>query len=150
MPHLPKKLAPVRAAVASILLPQDHVSRLYSPADIASALNIAADVDGNDTINAGVDAMLLLRAFVYEGEGDYEVPYNLLGHWGSRSLLHVRREIKHGRKVRGKGNALSLFIGRFNSIDAAKNARVVRWNYGLDEDVRAGLVRTRLVSSRRC
>ena len=67
--------------------------------------------------------------------------YNLLAHGGSRSLLYVRREIKHGRKVRGKGNDLSLSIWRFNSIDVAKKARVVRWNYGLDEDVRAGLVR---------
>ena len=54
--------------------------------------------------------------------------------------MYVRREIKHGRKVRGKGNDLSLSIWRFNSIDVAKKARVVRWNYGLDEDVRAGLV----------
>ena len=93
MPHLSKKLAPVRAAVASILLSQDHVSRLYNAADISNALNIAA---GNDVINAGVDATLLLRAFVYEGEGEYEVPYNLLGHGGSRSIMYLRREIKHG------------------------------------------------------
>ena len=52
--------------------------------------------------------------------------------------MYVRREIKHGRKW---GNKLSLSIGRFNSIDTAKKARVVRWNNGLDEDVRAGLVR---------
>ena len=61
----PKKLAPVRAVVASILLPQDHVSRLYSAADISNTLNIAVGVDGNDVINAGVDATLLLRAFAY-------------------------------------------------------------------------------------
>ena len=67
MPQLPKKLAAVCAAVASILLPQDHVSRLYSAADISNALNIAADVDGNDAINAGVDATLLLRVFVHGG-----------------------------------------------------------------------------------
>ena len=138
MPHLPKKLAPVRAAVAPILLPQDHVSRLYSAVDISNALNIATDVDGNDAINAGVDATLLLRAFVYEG-GKVRGALQPSRLWGGRSILYVRREIKHGRKVRGKRNALSLFIRRFNSIDTAKNARVVRWNYGLDEDVRAGL-----------
>ena len=120
MPHIPKKLAPVRAAVALIKLPQDHASRLYSAADILNALNIAADVDGNDAINAGVDATLLLCAFIYEGEREYEVPYNLLGHGGSRSILYVRREIGHGRKLRGKKNTLSLFIGRFNSIDVAR------------------------------
>ena len=138
MLHLPKKLSPVRAAVASILLPQDHVSRLYSATDIANALYVAANVNGNNVINAVVDATLLLRAFAYEGDGDYEVPYNLLGHGGSRSILYVRREIKHGRKW---GNKLSLSIGHFNLIDATKKARVVRWNYGLDKDVRAGLVR---------
>ena len=100
------------------------VSCLYSAADIASALNVAADVDDNDAINAGVDTALLLCAFVYEGEGDYEVPYNLLAHGGG-FLLYVRREIKHRRKW---GNKLSLSIGRFNSIDVAKKAGVVRWN----------------------
>ena len=138
MPHLPKKLAPVRAAVASILLPQDHVSHLYSAADIANALNVAADVDGNDAINAGVDVTLLLRAFANEGGDDYFLPCNVLGREESRDVLYVRRTAKHGRKW---GNKLSLSIGRFNSIDTAKKARVVRWNYGLDEDVRAGLVR---------
>ena len=64
----PEKLAPVRAAVALILLPQDHVSHLYSAADIANALNVAVDVDGNDTINAGVDVTLLLCAFSHEGD----------------------------------------------------------------------------------
>ena len=54
--------------------------------------------------------------------------------------MYVRREIKHGRKVRGKGNTFSLFIGRFNLIDAAKKARVVHWNYRLDEDIQAGKV----------
>ena len=125
MPHLPKKLAPVPAFVASILLPQDPVSRLYNATDIANAINVAADVDGNDAIDAGVDTTLLLRAFAYEREGDYEAPYNLLGHGGSRSILCVRREMKHGRKW---GNKFFLSIVRFNSIDATKKARVVRWN----------------------
>ena len=56
-------------------------------------------------------------------------------------MLYIHREIKHGQKVRGKENAICLFIGRFNSINAAKKARDVRWNYGLDEDIHAGLVR---------
>ena len=44
-----------------------------------------------------------------------------------------------GRCV-GKRNDLSLFIGHFNSVNVAKKARVVRSNYGLDKDVRTGLV----------
>ena len=118
MSHLPKKLAPVRAAVASILLPQDHVSHLYRPTDIANALNVAADVDGNDAINAGVDAMLLLRAFAYEGEGDYEVPYNLLSHGGGRSMLYVRRTTKYGRE---QGKDFSLLLG--DSIRSTSSRR---------------------------
>ena len=120
--HLPKNLVPVCAAVASILLLQDHVSRIYSAADISNVLNNAAYVDGNDVINAGVDATLLLRVFVYyEGGEEYTVPYNLLDHGGSWSILYILREIKHGRKMQGKRNALSLFSGCFNSINVAKN-----------------------------
>ena len=52
--------------------------------------------------------------------------------------MYVRREVKHGRKMRG--HDFSLFIGRFRSTDDAKRARVVRWNYGLDEDDKAGLI----------
>ena len=63
--------------------------------------NIAADVDGNDAINAVVDVTLLFRAFSHEEEGDYEVPCNLLDRWGSRSIPYIRREIKHDQKVRG-------------------------------------------------
>ena len=61
MPHLPKKLAPVGAAVASILLPQDHVSRLYSATDIASALNVIADVDSNDAIRNAPPSRIRMR-----------------------------------------------------------------------------------------
>ena len=101
MPHLLKKLALVCAAVALILLPKDHVNYLYSAVGIANALNVAADVDGNDAINAVVDVTLLFRAFSHEEEGDYEVPCNLLDRWGSRSIPYIRREIKHDQKVRG-------------------------------------------------
>ena len=88
MPHLLKKLALVCAAVALILLPKDHVNYLYSAVGIANALNVAADVDGNDAINAGIDVTLLLRAFSHEGEADYEVPYfyNLFSRGGE--LVH--------------------------------------------------------------
>ena len=70
---------------------------------------------------------------------EYELSYSgLLGRDGGLDMMHVRREIKYGQKA--EGNNFSLFIGRFNSIDMAKRARVVRWNYGMDEDDRAGLV----------
>ena len=57
MSMLPGVLAPVRAAVASLLLPIWHANRPYSADDITVILNIAADVaDG-----ARADATLLLR-----------------------------------------------------------------------------------------
>jgi hypothetical protein len=137
MPHLPKKLAPVRAAVASILSHYLHVGNLYDAGEIANALNIEADVAGNDAINAGVDVTLLLRAFANEGGDDYFLPCNVLGREGSRDVLYVRRAIKYGRQ---RGNKLSLFIGRFRSSDETKHARVVRWNHGMDVDDKTGLI----------
>ena len=137
MPSLPKRLGPVRVAVASILHHHLHIGNLYSAGEIANALNIEADVDGNDAINAGVDVTLLLRAFANEGGDDYELPYSVLGREGSRDVLYVRRAIKYGRK---RGNKLSLFIGRFRSSDETKHARVVRWNHGMDVDDKAGLI----------
>ena len=56
MPHLPKSLAPVRSAVVSLLRPRHHFSNLYTATDIAEALNVAANVNGNPTIDRGVDA----------------------------------------------------------------------------------------------
>ena len=69
--------------MTSILLPQDHVSHLYSATDIANTLNVATDIEGNDAIDAGMDATLLPCASALEGEGEYEVPYNLLGRGGA-------------------------------------------------------------------
>ena len=66
MPHLPKNLAPVCEAVASILSHYLHVGNLYDAGEIANALNIEVNVAGNNTINAGVDVTLLLRAFANE------------------------------------------------------------------------------------
>ena len=62
MSTLPGVLAPVRAAMASLLLPTWYANQFYSADDITFILNIAADVaDG-----ARADATLLLRAFAKE------------------------------------------------------------------------------------
>ena len=50
MPVLPKNLAAVRNAVASILRSGEHVGMLYSAGDIAAMLRIAADADNNSDI----------------------------------------------------------------------------------------------------
>jgi len=138
MPHLPKRLAPVRAAVALILTPCSNRNRLYPAEDIANAINIAADVKGNAASSHGVDTTLILRAFANEGADEYTLPYgSVLGRDADDQILHVRRESKHGRKA---GKDFSIAIGRFDSIDEAKFAKVIRWNYGMDEGDRLRLV----------
>ena len=61
MPALPNYLAVVRAAVASLLWSPHHSSSLYSPADVANALNVAANFSGSASISTQIDVMLLLR-----------------------------------------------------------------------------------------
>ena len=96
MSHLPKNLAPVCAAVASILSHYLYVGNLYDAGEIANALNVEADVAGNDTINAGVNVTLLLWTFANEGGGDSFLSYNVLGREESRDVLYVRQTTKHG------------------------------------------------------
>jgi hypothetical protein len=60
MPTLPKYLAVVRAAVATLLQNSRHVDSLYSVVDIDNVLSTTTDVDGNTTISAKVNATLLL------------------------------------------------------------------------------------------
>ena len=72
MPTLLGVLAPVRAVVASLLLPIWHANRLYNTDDIAVILNIAADIaDG-----ARADATLLLRAFANETCNSFALEYS--------------------------------------------------------------------------
>ena len=50
MPLLPKRLAPVRVAVASILHYHFHIGNLYNAEEIANAPNIETDIAGNDAM----------------------------------------------------------------------------------------------------
>ena len=78
--------------------------------EISNTLNIEADIEGNDAINAEVDTTILLRAFTNEGGMTMCILlYNAVGREGRRDVLYVRQESKSGRKVRGKGNELSLY-----------------------------------------
>ena len=138
MPNLPKRLALVRAAVASSLRLSLHATSLYSGDDIATALSITADVKGGGA--RSVDATLLKCAFTSKGANDFDLAYNdVLGRAGDTDILYVRKTPKHVRKAGGSNFCLA--IGWFASMDAAKCSNVVRWNYGMDEDVRAGLVK---------
>ena len=78
--------------------------------EISNTLNIEADIEGNDAINAEVDTTILLRAFTNEGGMTMCILlYNAVGREGRRDVLYVRQESKPRRKVRGKGNGLSLY-----------------------------------------
>ena len=121
MLHLPKKLALVRTAVASILSHYRHVGNLYNVGEITNTPNIKADVAGNATIDAGVDVTLLLWAFANEGWDNYLLPYKFLGREESWDVLYVRWTTKHGRE---RGKDFFLFIGRFRSGDDSKHVRV--------------------------
>ena len=86
MPTLPGALAPVRAAVASLLLPTWHANRLYSADDIAVILNIAADVA--DGVRA--DATLLLRAFANKAANSFALEYSsYYGHCDRDDIVYV-------------------------------------------------------------
>ena len=137
MPNLPKRLAPVRAAVASPLLLCLHANSLYSGNNIAIALNIAADVKGGGA--RSVDATLLKRSFANGGANEFALAYNdVLGRAGDTDILYVRKTPKHVRIAEGSDFYLS--IGWFVSMDAAKCCKDVRWNYRMDKDVPARLV----------
>ena len=71
MPTLPHSLAPIWAAVASILLSPEHAQKLYGADDVAAALNIAADAFNG----ARVDTTMLLRAFANEAVGEFRLNY---------------------------------------------------------------------------
>ena len=136
MPTLPCSLAPVRAAVASMLRSPDHAGNLYRADDVATALIIAADV----TDGAAIDTTMLLCAFSNEAADEFVLTYAEHFHChGDGNVLYVRRKVKPGRHE-GK-NQKNLFLGRFCSMESARRATAVRWHHiGMDEGVRAGLV----------
>ena len=121
MPTLPCSLAPVRAAVASMLRSPDHAGNLYRADDVATALNIAADV----TDGAAIDTTMLLRAFANEAADEFILRYDEHFHChGDGNVLYVHRKIKPGRHE-GK-HQRNLFIGRFGSMESARRATAVR------------------------
>ena len=88
MPVLPKKLAAIRNAVASILRSGEHVGMLYSAGDIAAMLRIAADADNNSDIGIDINSNMVARAFIFEQKSEYYLSYsNYFGHEGDGYLL---------------------------------------------------------------
>ena len=114
----------------------DHAGNLYRADDVATALNIAADV----TDGAAIDTTMLLRAFANEAADEFVLAYD--GHFhchGDGNVLYVRRVAKPGRH-KGK-NQVNLFIGRFGSMESARRATAVRWHIHMDDGLRSALVR---------
>ena len=102
MSILPASLAPVRAAVASVLCCPSHLGQLYEADDIAAAINEAAAVDNAPVISARVDTKMLYRAFA-NAIDEFTLAYDeYFNRPGDGNLLHVRRVAKTGRKAGGK------------------------------------------------
>ena len=135
MPTLPGVLAPVWVAVALLLLSSCHANRLYSADDISVILNIAINIaDGSK-----VDATLLLRAFANEAANSFALEYNsYFGNTDRDDIVYVRIGTRPGR--RDAANRKSLHIGRFLSMEEARQASVVRWNTGIADGARTSLV----------
>ena len=129
MPSLPKNLAAIRNAIASILRSAGHVGHLYSASDIATILRITADVDNNEAVGIDVDSHLVVRAFSFEQQNEYSLPYgNYFGYAGDNHVLYHRmsgQEAWRARRI--------IAIGCFSSISEAHDASTVRWNAGLDQ-----------------
>ena len=134
MPTLPGVLAPVRAAVASVLRSPDHAGNLYSADDVALALNVAVDAVGG----ALVDVAMILRAFANKAKDEFVLKYDEYFHChGDGHVLYVRHEAKPGRH---EGKKKLLFVGRFGSMESARLVAAVRFHIGMDDGVRARLV----------
>ena len=76
MPVLPKNLAAIHNAVASILQSGEHVGMLYSAGVIATMLRIAVDADNNSGIGIGIDSNLIVHAFIFEQKIEYYFSYS--------------------------------------------------------------------------
>ena len=102
MPHLPKSLAPVQSTVVSLLCPWHHFNNLYTATDIAEALNIAANVNRNPTIDRGVDMPLLLRAFAFNGTEEIFLSLkDVFGYLRNPYGLYIRKPIRVACNVEG-------------------------------------------------
>ena len=103
--------------------------------DIAVILNITADVaDG-----ARADATLLLRAFANEAANSFALEYSsYYGHHDRDDIVYVRIGTRTGRH--DASNRKCVCIGRFASMEEGRQASVVRWNTGIANCARTGLV----------
>lgn len=138
MPTLPKRLFVVRAGVASLLRPSQHAGNLYADDDVAHALDAAAEVDGTDAIDRNVDVSLIVNAFAHDAADEYVLGYsNHFDYPRDKNVLYIRKFRKSGRHG---GMRFTLLVGRFSSLEAARRAKVVRWNINIEEPVRDRLV----------
>ena len=128
-------LAPVRAVVASLLLPTWHANRLYSADDITVILNITADVaDG-----ARADATLLLCAFANEACNSFALEYSsYYRHHDLDDIVYVRIGTRSGRH--DVSYPKCVHIGRFASMEEGRQDSVVRWNTVIANCARTGLM----------
>ena len=118
-----------------------HASRLYSAPEVSNNLNVATDVDGDASISAGFSSPFLLRVFANAAAGEHVLLYEQhFGRQKNRNVLYLRQTGRKGQPV--------LSLGRFSLFEVAQFADVVRWNVGMDEEIRSGLVSFLVESSK--
>ena len=122
MGRFPKKLAPIRGVILSLLRSRDHLGRLYSSSDIASILGIASGVDT-------IDSRLVRRAFQFDGQTKYCIPLSSLGYKGRERWLFYRAFDRAD-----PNDAIVTGIGCFASESAGRDVSLSRWNVGLDAE----------------
>ena len=92
---LPKSLLIVRSAVVSLLRSRHHFCNIYVATNITLALKVAANINGNPAINHDVNALLLFRAFAFDGMDDIFLSLkDVFGYWRNLHWRYIGEPIR--------------------------------------------------------
>jgi hypothetical protein len=92
-------------------------------------LRVTVDADNNTAVDIDSNSHLVVRAFSFEQQKEYSLPYNdYFGYAGDGHILYHRMSGQDSRHAQG----ISA-IGCFCSIDTVCNVSIVRWNAGLNQ-----------------
>ena len=81
---------------------------------------------------------MIVNAFAHDAADEYVLSYsNHFDYPRDKNVLYIRKFLKSGRHG---GMRFTLLVGRFSLLEAARRAKVVRWNINIEEPVRDRLV----------
>ena len=81
---------------------------------------------------------MIVNAFAHNADKKYVLGYsNHFDYPRDKNVLYIRKFRKSGRHG---GVTFTLLVGRFSLLEAARRAKVVRWNINIEEPVRDRLV----------